>query len=163
VWAYPLETHLATDEMIEGVVSGEHTEQLAYRGEWDELAIHHDLAPGEMMTWPQHTPHRAVNLEGLNVVLATEHMSPRAVRRNNVLLANRHFRQLLGGAWRRTELDGWRPALKEFTLGVTQRIPGLAPTQHASSKRPISFEVDLDAPGCVRPIAAARVRESALA
>jgi hypothetical protein len=95
--------------------------------------------------------------------LSTEHMTARAVRRNNVLLANRHFRELLGGSWRRTELDGWRPALKEFALRVARRIPVLAPAPPQGYKYPVTFEVDLDAPNCVRPLDGAPHREPLLA
>jgi hypothetical protein len=163
VWAYPLEVGLVSDETIEGVLCGEKSEELDYRPEWDELATVHDLEPGEMITWPQHTPHRVVNTEGLNVSLSTEHMTPRAVRRNNVFLANRHFRKLLGGSWRRTELNGWRPALKEFALRVARRVPPIAPAPPAGYKYPITFEVALDAPNCVRPLDGADQRQPAVA
>jgi hypothetical protein len=163
VWAYPLESGLVSDETIEGVLCGERSEELDYREPWDELAVVHDLEPGEMITWPQHTPHRVVNTEGLNVSLSTEHMTPKAARRNNVYLANRHFRQLLGGSWRRTEQTGWRPALKEFTLRVCRRVPGLAPAPPQGYKYPITFEVDLEAPNCVRPLNESHRREAVLA
>jgi hypothetical protein len=162
VWAYPLEAGLVSDETIEGVLCGEKSEELDFRPEWDELAIAHNLEPGEMITWPQHTPHRVVNTEGLNVSLSTEHMTPAAVRRNNVYLANRHFRKLLGGAWRSTQVAGWRPALKEFALRVARRIGPIAPPTPQGYKYPVTFEVDLDAPHCVRPLAASGSRLSAL-
>ncbi len=156
VWAYPLEAGLVSDETIEGVLCGEKSEELEFRPEWDELAIAHDLQPGEMITWPQHTPHRVVNTGGVNVSLSTEHMTRQAARRNNVFLANRHFRAVLGGEFRSTELQGWRPGLKEFTLRVMRRIPALAPQPPQGFKYPISFEVDLEAPNCVRPVAESR-------
>jgi hypothetical protein len=89
-------------------------------------------------------------------------MTPRAARRNNVYLANRHFRELLGGSWRRTELTGWRPALKEFALRSCRRIPGFAPSAPQGYKYPITFEVDLEAPRCVRPLDVAHRREPVL-
>jgi hypothetical protein len=89
-------------------------------------------------------------------------MTPSAVRRNNIYLANRHFRELLGGVWRRTELTGWRSALKEFSLRVCRRLPGLAPAPPQGYKYPITFEVDLEAPNCIRPLDGAHRREPAL-
>ena len=75
----------------------------------------YDLQPGEMVTWPQHTPHRVVNTDGVNVSLSTEHMTSRAARRNNVFLANRHFRQSARRqSFRSTELTGWRPAAERI-------------------------------------------------
>ena len=162
VWAYPLEAGLVSDETIEGVLCGERSEELDFRPEWDELAVVHDLEPGEMITWPQHTPHRVVNTAGLNVSLSTEHMTARAVRRNNVFLANRHFRKLLGGAWRRTELGGWRPTLKEFALRVVRRIPAIAPKPPQGYKYPVTFEVDPTATNSVRQLSAIDQREPVL-
>ena len=93
VWAYPLESGIVSDETIEGVLCGEKSEELDFRHEWDELAVVYKLRAGEMVTWPQHTPHRVVNTGGLNVSLSTEHITRSGARRNNVYLANRHFRQ----------------------------------------------------------------------
>lgn len=163
VWAYPLEAGLVSDDTIEGVLCGEKSEELAFKPQWDELAVMHELEAGEMITWPQHTPHRVVNTEGLNVSLSTEHMTPRAARRNNVYLANRHFRKLLGGEWRRTETEGWRPVLKEFALRVARRVPAIAPAPPQGFRYPVTFEVDLDAPNCVRQLAGAEERMPVLA
>jgi hypothetical protein len=163
VWAYPLEAGLVSDETIEGVLCGEKSEELDFKLEWDAVAIAHDLEPGEMITWPQHTPHRVVNTEGLNVSLSTEHMTPAAVKRNNVYMANRHFRKLLGGPWKRTDVIGWRPALKQFALRVSRRVPMIAPPPPTGYKYPVTFEVDLSAPNCVRSLKPAEKRKPALA
>lgn len=152
VWAYPLESRIVSDETIEGVLCGEKSEELEFQPEWDDMAVVYDLQPGEMVTWPQHTPHRVVNTHGVNVSLSTEHMTSRAARRNNVFLANRHFRQLLGGNFRSAELTGWRPASKEFALRVMRRLPLVAPPEPKGFKYPVTFEVDLDAPHCVRQL-----------
>jgi hypothetical protein len=152
VWAYPLESGIVSDETIEGVLCGEKSEELEFKAEWDELAVVYDLEPGEMVTWPQHTPHRVVNTAGVNVSLSTEHMTSRAARRNNIYLANRHFRQLFGCECRSTKLKGWQPAFKEFALRVMRRLPLVAPAEPQGFKYPITFEVDLDAPNCVRPL-----------
>ena len=152
VWAYPLESGIVSDETIEGVLCGEKSEELEYRSEWDVLSIEYDLQPGEMVTWPQHTPHRVVNTGGLNVSLSTEHMTRRAIRRNNVYLANRHFRRLLPGGFRSYALTGWRPALKELTLRAMRRIPLLAPQAPTGYSYPVTFEVDLHEADCVRQL-----------
>ena len=159
VWAYPLESGIVSDETIEGVLCGEKSEELEFRREWDALAVVYDLNPGEMVTWPQHTPHRVVNTGGLNVSLSTEHMTRRGARRNNVFLANRHFRQTLPGEYRSTALEGWQPAVKEFVLRAMRRIPALAPAPPIGYKYPVTFEVDLDAENCVRQLVEADDRQ----
>lgn len=161
VWAYPLQSNIVSDESIEGVLCGEKPEELEFRHELDEIASVYDLQPGEMVTWPQHTPHRVVNTGGLNISLSTEHMTRRAARRNNVYLANRHFRKIFPGGYRSAELTGWRPALKEFTLRVMRRIPELAPKPPRGFAYPLTFEVDLDAPRCVRQLDSAGQRQLA--
>ncbi len=162
VWAYPLEAGIVSDETIEGVLCGEKSEELEFQPEWDELAVVYDLEPGEMVTWPQHTPHRVVNTKGVNVSLSTEHMTSRAARRNNVFLANRHFRYVFGGEFRSTEVAGWAPALKEFALRAMRRLPKLAPAAPTGYKYPVTFEVDLDAPNCVRQLKECREHKLAL-
>lgn len=150
VWAYPLESGIVSDETIEGVLCGEKPEELDFRAEYDQLAQVFDVEPGDMITWPQHTPHRVVNTSGINVSLSTEHMTRRAVRKNNVYLANRHFRQLLGGGFRSTQTRGVRPALKEFALRVARRLPLVAPPEPRGYQYNETFVVDRSAPNCVR-------------
>ena len=61
-----------------------------------------------------------------------------------------------------TTLEGWRPALKEFALRVCRRIPTIAPAPPSGYKYPVTFEVDLDAPHCVRSLADANERVAVL-
>ena len=150
VWAYPLERGVVSDETIEAVLCGEAPEELEFRANYDNLAVVRELNPGEMITWPQHTPHRVVNTGGLNVSLSTEHMTRAAGRKNNVYLANRHFRKLLGGTWRSTATSGWRPALKEAALRIVRRLPMIAPASPKGYKYPVSFMVDPETPLGVR-------------
>ena len=159
VWAYPLETGIVSDETIEGVLCGEKSEELEFQSQWDDLAVSYDLKPGEMITWPQHTPHRVVNTGGLNVSLSTEHMTRSAARRNNIYLANRYFRQFLPGNFRSTQLSGWRPAAKEFALRVARRMPIIAPQPPKGYQYPVTFEVDLQSTDCVRPLDQSQSRQ----
>ncbi len=154
VWAYPLETGIVSAETIEKTLAGDKSEEIEFQPEWDDLAVVYDLQPGEMVTWPQHTPHRVQNTEGMNVSLSTEHFTKRALRKVNVFLANKHFRTLLPGDFQSTELDGFAPAFKEFALRVARRVPGLRPEPTKGFEYPVTFQVDLDAPDCVRPLKA---------
>ena len=163
VWAYPLETGVVSATTIEAVLCGDKSEEIEYRPEFDRQAVVVDLAPGQMITWPQHTPHRVVNTAGLNVSLSTEHMTRRTLRKNNVYLANRHFRNLLGCGFQSTDVDGWVPAAKEFAIRAARRVPLVAPPTPQGFKYPVTFQVDPDAPNGVRTFApqAAAARSSA--
>ncbi len=149
-WVYPLESGVLSDETIEGILAGDKAEEMEWRPELDEIAEVCDLKPGQMVTWPQHTPHRVVNTSGLNVSLSTEHMTQQAARKNNVYLANRHFSGLLGTPVRSTRLEGFGPALKEAALRVCRRLPVLAPIEPAGYQYPKTFVIDPMAPDGVR-------------
>jgi len=156
VWAYPLETGIVSPQTIEAVLSGEKSEELAYRPEFDRHAKVVDLQPGQMITWPQDTPHRVVNTSGLNVSLSTEHMTRRALRKNNVYLANHHFRRLLGRGFTSTEIEGPAAALKEAAIRIVRRLPIVGPQPPRGFKYPISFQVNPRVSNGVRPLDVSR-------
>jgi hypothetical protein len=156
VWAYPLETGLVSPQTIEAVLTGEEPEELAYRPELDQRATVVNLKPGQMVTWPQHTPHRVVNTRGLNVSLSTEHMTRRAQRKNNVYLANRHFRRLFGRGCSDTAIEGPTAALKEAAIRIVRRLPLVAPRPPHSFKHPITFRVNPRVPSGVASLDVSR-------
>ncbi len=91
VWVYPpFDTRFASLPVMEKVCVGEWSEDVPFQSDWDKYACVFDAEPGQLITWPQLTPHRVTNLEGLNVSLSTEHKNAGARRRLNVHQAN-HF------------------------------------------------------------------------
>jgi hypothetical protein len=97
VWVYPhFDTRFADLAVLEKVCAGEWSEDVPYHGEWDKYALVYDAQPGQLITWPQLTPHRVTNLSGLNVSLSTEHKNTRARRRLNVHQANHFLRSQCG-------------------------------------------------------------------
>lgn len=163
VWAYPLESGIVSATTIEDVLSGVKSEEIEFRPELDRYATIVDLQPGEMITWPQHTPHRVVNTSGLNVSLSTEHMTRRALRKNNVYLANRYFRRTCPKSSERTEIDGICPTLKEAAIRVARRIPVIGPKPPEGFKYPKTFRVDPDAPYGVGAIGSPAASQKAVA
>lgn len=155
VWAYPLESGIISSKMIESLVYGETSDAIEYYPELDRYAKVVDIEPGQMITWPQHTPYRLANTGGLNVSLFTEHMTRRAVRKNNVYLANRCLRRRLGHGSASTGLDGFVPAMKEWAICTARRLPLLAPKPPRRFRPPITFHVDPAAPGAVRSLGGA--------
>lgn len=97
VWVYPqFDARFADLPILEKVCSGLWSEDVPYQGDWDKYALAFDAQPGQLITWPQLTPHRVTNLSGLNVSLSTEHKNPRARRRLNVHEANHFLRTHCG-------------------------------------------------------------------
>jgi hypothetical protein len=127
VWVYPGDERFAPQEWVEMLFSRESEDDLPYRPELDRHATPYDLDPGEMLTWPQNTPHRVDNLEGLNVSLTTEHYTPHALKKRLTYLANRYFREWLGLPMRNVRVTGARAALKRAAFRIVRRLPGLRP------------------------------------
>ena len=114
VWVYPqFDTRFASIEVLEKVCSGEWSEDVPYDSSFDRYALVYDAQPGQLITWPQLTPHRVRNLDGLNVSLSTEHKNARARRRINVHTANYLLRKHLGKACRSIEVDGFTAHAKQ--------------------------------------------------
>lgn len=92
VYVYPaLDERFATTEALQRIFTGEAHEELPYDPSFDQSATVFELEPGHVASWPQNSPHRVENTEGLNVSLSTEHTTVATLRRQNVWSANRFF------------------------------------------------------------------------
>jgi hypothetical protein len=147
VWVYPLTERFVSQENLEGICAGALVEDLPFDPAFDEAAQVFDVQPGQMLTWPQNTPHRVTNLEGMNVSLSTEHKNPRALRQVNVHLANRFLRGKLGLPCRSMSVDGPAAYAKQFLIRLVRRYGKLRrmPVM-MGNKYPVTFRVDPDAP-----------------
>ena len=147
VWVYPLDERFVSQENVEGICSNEKVEDLPYDGSFDRHAHGCDVVPGQMVTWPQNTPHRVTNLADMNVSLSTEHKNPRALRQVNVHLANQFLRRTLGLPCRSTSVDGPGAHAKQCLIRLVRRCRKLSAKPAPMGNRyPVSFVVDPDAP-----------------
>jgi hypothetical protein len=78
----------------------------------DRHAVTFDMQPGDAITWPQSTPHRVVNVEGLNVSISSEHHTWASKRRQRVAAANWFFRNRFRLRTRSLAIAGLGAALK---------------------------------------------------
>jgi Cupin-like domain len=149
VYVYPpFDQRFAANKYIENCCSGEFTDEIPYDPEFDKYALKFDVEPGQILTWPQMTPHRVDNLEGLNVSLSTEHSNPRANRRYNIHLANQMLRNSIGHFCTSTSPDDFAGQLKNFGYRVTRKVShllGLNGEQECYTY-PKSFIVDSSSP-----------------
>lgn len=149
VWVYPRDNEaVVTSENLNATVAQDQTEMLPYDEGMDAHAEVFDLEPGQMISWPQNSPHRVDNLAGLNISLSTEHLTAAARRRIRVLQANHYLRRTLGVAPRGETTRG---------LGATAKIAGvsaflgarkiLGKRARGAAGFPVTFRLDPDAPG----------------
>jgi hypothetical protein len=147
VWVYPhFDFRFASQHVLELVCAGEFSEDVPYDPDFDRYALVFDVEPGEMLTWPQLTPHRVVNHDSLNVSLSTEHKNPTAVRRINVHLANRFLRRKCGMSCRSTSVHGPVAHAKQTVARAVRYAHKLAGKRKKQYTYPVSFKVDPDAP-----------------
>jgi hypothetical protein len=147
VWVYPLTEQLVSQENIEAICSNELAEDLPYDESFDQYATIFDVHPGQMLTWPQNTPHRVTNLDGMNVSLSTEHKNTQAIRLVNVHLANQFLRRKLGITGWSTRVDGLSAHLKQSLTRVLRRFEKLSTKPPRMGNRyPVTFKVDPNAP-----------------
>ena len=124
VYVYPPnDERFAPAEHVEMIFTRESDDDLPYDPSFDEFATAYELDPGQMITWPQNTPHRVENVSGLNVSLTTEHFTPEGIRKRNTYLANHYLRRWLRLPMRSTRTDGFLPALKRAAYYACKRLP----------------------------------------
>lgn len=96
VWVYPCDERFVSQRNLERLSAEQMSEDMPYESWFDDYALSFRVQPGQMITWPQNSPHMVKNLDGLNVSLSTEHRHPVAKRRIMVYKANYHLRRRFG-------------------------------------------------------------------
>lgn len=140
VWVYPGDERFAPREWVEKIFTRESDDDLPYRPEFDEFATSYDLRPGDMLTWPQNTPHRVQNLAGMNVSLTTEHYTPNAMKKRMTYLSNHYLHRWFGLPTTDVAINGPRAAMKRTLFRVARRIPGLHETVEEDDDAKFSLE-----------------------
>lgn len=125
LWVYPaLDERFLPRNDLEDILAGARHEYLPYRPDFDAHAACFELAPGDLVTWPQNAPHRVTNQDSVNVSLSTEHFTAQSKARARVYCANRFLRnrfRLQGLSSRETGLG----ALAKTALHRAARRLGL--------------------------------------
>ena len=147
VWVYPhFDCRFVSQEVMELVCSGDFSEDVPYDSAFERYALTFDVEPGQLITWPQHSPHRVTNLEGLNVSLSTEHKNSRARRRINVHLANQYLRRQFGLRCEAIGVDGPTAHVKQAIARAVRYYQRFFATPKKQFTYPVSFVVDPAAP-----------------
>ncbi len=147
VWVYPpFDTRVASLQALENVCANKWSEEIPYDPSYDQYAEVFDAQPGQLITWPQLTPHRVTNLDGLNVSLSTEHKNPAARRRLNVHQANYFLRHRLGLNPTSASIDGVQAQAKQLLARSLRYAGKLTSTKPQVFAYPKSFVVDPSEP-----------------
>jgi len=115
VWVYPPQDDRFTPQhYIEEIIGEERHENLPYERWFDDYAKSYVLKPGQLVSWPQHSPHRVENID-LNVSLTSSYGSKQSRRLNGVHGANHYILKRMGIQNRSVQTKGAIPAIKAFT------------------------------------------------
>jgi len=151
IWMYPaMDLSITPQDFLEDIYAGEIDEDLPYKPEYDKLAMHHLLNPGEAASWPHNAPHRIQNVD-LNVSLATSFYTADVYKRQYVQLANRFVLRNLGIKNRSMAENGLLPAIKRMTYRVINQIRPFK--RRAVANYLTDLELDPSAPMGMRNLA----------
>ena len=126
--------------------AGELSEDVPYNPEWDKYALVYEPDPGDLLTWPQLTPHYVQNLEDLCASLSTEHQNPRAIRRMHVHRANHFLRTKFGMKPKHTDAEDLLAYAKQLMIRVVSKLQYGAKSRKKAYTYPITFRLDPTAP-----------------
>ncbi len=152
MWVYPaMDLDIVPQEYLEDIYSGEKGENLPYKREFDEVAEHYVLNPGDAASWPHNGPHRIENVD-MNVSLATSYTTPVIYKRQYVQLANRFLLRNLGIKNRSVAEDGLVPSLKRFTYRAINKVRPFKRIDRTASYI-TDLQLDPDSPLGIRKLA----------
>jgi hypothetical protein len=158
VWVYPSgDRELISQQLMEDIFASYVDEEAPYHPAFDRKAQVMELAPGDVISWPQNSPHRVSNVQEINVSLSTLHETEVSDRRKLVYCANRFFNRTLNLPIRSTREDGAWSSLKRTAFRGCRRFGWV----HVPSRRVYETNLQMDnkAPTGVRKLIAAAATE----
>ncbi|MGH7302118.1 MAG: cupin-like domain-containing protein [Candidatus Rokuibacteriota bacterium] len=121
-WLYPpTDTKFLAQETLEDIFENVQDEEAPYSEDFDAHAKWFDLKGGDVLSWPQNSPHRVYVAEGLSVSISSFHQTDDSVRRGHIYGANRLLRRSLGLRNLSTRERGLVPFAKALTYRTCYR------------------------------------------
>jgi len=138
VWVYPArDTRFAPQTYVEEIIGEARHENVPFERWYDDYAFSHELKAGEVVSWPQHSPHRVENI-GFNVSLTTSYGSQESRRQLGVHGFNHYILKPLGFKKRSIKRVGLMAEIKSFTYFVLKKLKVLK-----RGERTASYTTDL--------------------
>ena len=148
IYVYPPKEEHVTEAALEAIMLKETLSDLPYDPAMEAGAVAVSLSPGEAAFWPQHSPHRVVNGDDLNVSVSAEFSTPRSMLTNGVFYVNGRLRRSVG---LRLKSRGTSRVLQPAYLLASKALNLIAPPkQNAEAAHERQFDVDLSVPDCIR-------------
>lgn len=148
IYVYPPKQEHVTEQALEAILLKETLSDLPYDPAMEAGVEAVALQPGEAAFWPQHSPHRVVNGDNLNVSVSAEFSTPRSMLTNGVFYVNGRLRRSLG---LKPTSRGAADVLKPAYLLAAKALKVLAPPKlNIEAQHERQFDVDLSAPHCIR-------------
>lgn len=145
---YPPREDIVTEAALEAILLKENLSDLPWSPTIEDHVLPVPLSPGQAAFWPQHSPHRVLNGNDLNVSISVEFSSPWSMLTNSVFYTHGRLRRAIGWAPRSRGLaQAFGPAYLAIAKALKTWAP---PAENAERDHPRRFDVDLSAPGCVR-------------
>lgn len=148
MYLYPQTEEFLPDEDYEALMFRTSEDYLPYNPAMEDAAEIHDLAEGEMITWPLNRPHRVEN-QTYCVSVTTEYSTPESSVKNAAMYTNAVLRRKLGlnPNW------GSSSTSERFIkagMGKVLRKIGVLDTLRNEDM--VSFKIDKTAPGYIRDV-----------
>lgn len=151
VWVYPAgDEQLIKQDLMEDIFASFADEEVPYQSAFDAKADTFDMNPGDVLSWPQNSPHRVTNLNDVNISLSTVHQTEASDRRKLIYCANRLFRRKYRLPLRSTKESGPVAYSKRFAYRTFRRA-GLVETPPRRAYI-TDLRIDLGSPTAVRVI-----------
>lgn len=148
IHVYPPRQEIVTEAALEAILMKENLSDLPWSGSFEDHGQPVRLEPGQGAFWPQHSPHRVVNGDDLNVSISVEFSSPQSMLTNSVFYTHGRLRRAAGWAPKsRGPLQALAPAYLLAAKALKTWAPPANNVERAHLRR---FDVDLSAPGCIR-------------
>ena len=149
VWVYPpFDEKYSPQKVLEKICAAEMNEDAPFDPSFDDGAQVFHVEPGQLLTWPQLTPHRVENTgDSLHISLSTEHKNARAIRRINVHQANHFLRQTFGVGCNSFAVEGPAAHGKQAFIRAVrkfQQLTNRVPEKKNDNTK--SFKLDLNSP-----------------
>ncbi|PID45103.1 MAG: hypothetical protein CSB47_10125 [Proteobacteria bacterium] len=145
VWVYPArDERFAPQVYVEEIIGECRHENVPFKCWYDDYAFSHELAPGEVVSWPQHAPHRVENI-GFNVSLTTSYGSRESRRQLGVHGFNHHILKPLGIQNRSIARTGMIAEIKSFSYFALKKL-GVLKKGKRTSTYVSDLQLDASAP-----------------